>query len=29
MKFQLYEQVALARDIPEDGLRKGDIATGG
>lgn len=27
MKFQLYKQVALARDIPEDGLRKGDIAT--
>ena len=27
MKFQLYKQVALARDIPEDGLRRGDIAT--
>ena len=27
MKFQLYKQVALARDVPEDGLRKGDIAT--
>jgi hypothetical protein len=27
MKFQLYKQVALTRDIPEDGLRKGDIAT--
>lgn len=27
MKFQLYKQVALARDIPEDGLRMGDIAT--
>jgi hypothetical protein len=27
MKFQLYKQVALTRDIPEDGLRKGDVAT--
>ncbi len=27
MTFELYKQVALARDIPEDGLRKGDIAT--
>ncbi len=27
MKFQLYKQVALARDIPEDGLQTGDIAT--
>ena len=27
MTFELYGQVALARDIPEDGLRKGDIAT--
>lgn len=27
MKFQLYKQVALAQDIPEDGLRKGDVAT--
>jgi hypothetical protein len=27
MKFQLYKQVALTRDLPEDGLRKGDIAT--
>jgi hypothetical protein len=27
MRFQLYKQVALTRDIPEDGLRKGDIAT--
>ena len=27
MAFELYNQVALARDIPEDGLRKGDIAT--
>jgi len=27
MTFELYKQVALARDIPADGLRKGDIAT--
>lgn len=27
MKFPLFKQVALARDIPEDGLQKGDIAT--
>ena len=27
MTFELYKQVALARDIPEDGLRKGDIVT--
>ena len=27
MTFELYKQIALARDIPEDGLRKGDIAT--
>lgn len=27
MKFPLFKQVALARDIPEDGLKKGDIAT--
>jgi len=27
MKFQWYKQVALARDVPEDGLREGDIAT--
>ena len=27
MPFELYEQVALARDIPEEGLRKGDVAT--
>ena len=27
MAFESYKQVALARDIPEDGLRKGDIAT--
>ncbi len=27
MTFELYKQVALARDIPEDSLCKGDIAT--
>jgi hypothetical protein len=27
MKFPLFKQVALARDIPQDGLKKGDIAT--
>ena len=27
MKFQLYKQVVLTRDIPEDGFRKGDVAT--
>lgn len=27
MDFALFKQVALARDMPEDGLRKGDIAT--
>ena len=26
MKFPLFKQVALARDIPQDGLKKGDIA---
>lgn len=26
MKFQLFKEVALARDIPEEGLRRGDIA---
>ena len=26
MKFPLFKQVALARDIPEDGLKKGDLA---
>ena len=26
MKFLLFKQVALARDIPQDGLKKGDIA---
>jgi hypothetical protein len=27
VKFQLYTQIALTRDIPQDGLRRGDIAT--
>ncbi|MBI5637845.1 MAG: DUF4926 domain-containing protein [Nitrospinae bacterium] len=27
MKFPLYEQVALAVDVPEFNLKKGDIAT--
>ncbi len=27
MKFPLFKQVALARDIAEDGLKKGDVAT--
>jgi hypothetical protein len=27
MKFPLFEPVALTRDIPEDGLQKGDVAT--
>lgn len=27
MKFKLFEQVALARDIPEENLRRGDVAT--
>jgi hypothetical protein len=26
MKFPLFKEVALARDIPEEGLRRGDIA---
>jgi uncharacterized protein DUF4926 len=26
MKFPLFKEVALARDIPEEGLKKGDIA---
>ena len=26
MRFPLFKQVALTRDIPVDGLRKGDIA---
>ena len=27
MKYALFKQVVLARDIPEDGLKKGDLAT--
>ena len=27
MRFNLFEQVALARDIPEKNLRAGDVAT--
>jgi len=27
MKFKLFEQVALAKDIPEKKLRRGDVAT--
>ena len=27
MKFPLFKQVALARDVAEDGLKKGDVAT--
>ena len=27
MKFKLFEQVALAKDIPEENLRRGDLAT--
>jgi hypothetical protein len=27
MKYQLFQQVALARDLPEKKLRHGDIAT--
>ena len=26
MRFPLFKQVALTRDIPEDGLKKGDLA---
>lgn len=26
MKLKLYQQVALARDLPEQGLQKGDVA---
>jgi Domain of unknown function (DUF4926) len=26
MKFPLFKQVALTRDIPQDGLKNGDIA---
>ena len=27
MKYELFQQVALARDIPEKRLRRGDLAT--
>lgn len=27
MKLELYEEVALTRDIPEENLRTGDVAT--
>jgi hypothetical protein len=27
LKFALFQQVALARDIPEKGLQRGDLAT--
>ncbi|OGQ82246.1 MAG: DUF4926 domain-containing protein [Deltaproteobacteria bacterium RIFCSPLOWO2_12_FULL_60_19] len=27
MKFKLFQQVALAKDIPEKKLRRGDLAT--
>ncbi|MFI5202540.1 MAG: DUF4926 domain-containing protein [Candidatus Kapaibacterium sp.] len=27
MKFNLFQRVAFSVDIPEDGIRKGDIAT--
>ena len=27
MKYSLFEEVALAKDIPEKGLKKGDVAT--
>lgn len=27
MKFELFQQVALARDIAEKGLQRGDVAT--
>jgi hypothetical protein len=27
MKPELYERVALTRDVPEEGLKKGDVAT--
>lgn len=27
MKYQLYKQIALAIDLPEKGLRSGDVAT--
>ena len=27
MKYNLFEEVVLARDIPDKGLKKGDVAT--
>jgi hypothetical protein len=27
MRYELFQEVALAQDIPVDGLRKGDLAT--
>ena len=27
MKYELFQQVALAKDIPEKGLQRGDLAT--
>ena len=27
MKFNLFERVAFAVDIPDDGIKKGDVAT--
>ena len=27
MSFRLYTEVALAKDLPDEGLRRGDIAT--
>lgn len=27
MRYQLFQQVALAKDLPEKGLQKGDLAT--
>ena len=27
MRYELFEEVALTRDIPKKGLKKGDIAT--
>lgn len=27
MKFKLFQQVALAKDIPDKGLKRGDLAT--
>jgi len=27
MKFEMFSRVALKTDVPEDGLRRGDVAT--